>query len=146
MRHREVKIFSRSCEQVFAVVADVERYPEFLPGWSEVRILRSESDRLEVEQRLRLALLRIRFCSVARLECCRQIFIESRDAPFGNMTIRWQFEPQGEGRCRVCVEIGLDLRAGPLKGPLQSFLRGRCSTLLHLFEERLEKLYGHDGR
>ncbi len=50
------------------------------------------------------------------------------------------------GRCRVCVEFGLGLWTGPLKGPLQSFLRGSCSTLLHLFEERLEKPYGHDGR
>ena len=37
---------------MFDVVADVARYPEFVPGWLEVRVLREEASELLVEQRL----------------------------------------------------------------------------------------------
>ncbi len=145
MQHRESRIFPHPCHQVFAVVADIERYPEFLPGWSRVRILRTEADRLEVEQQLRLGPFPARFRSTARLERCRRILITSNDAPFGRMTIEWRFVPRETGGCEVTLAVGLELHPGPLRRPLLGFLKQGGDRLLHHFERRVRELCGDGG-
>ena len=53
-----------SRRQLFELVADVERYPEFLPHWHSVRVLRSEGNRLYVAQRLQAVIVPVEFRSV----------------------------------------------------------------------------------
>ncbi len=143
MQYHESKRFFCSCERIFSVVADIERYPEFLPGWSQARILRCGEAWLEVEQQLQLALFRIRFRSRARLVPCRRIVITGEEAPFGAISIEWEFAPRAGGsHCDVSLRIELALRPGPLKPPLQRFLRHAGGALLQRFEERVRELSG----
>jgi hypothetical protein len=53
MHHFDSKPLPYSCTQLLALVADIERYPAFLPGWSSVRILHSGKSQLQVEQQPR---------------------------------------------------------------------------------------------
>ena len=56
------------CERVFDMVADIERYPEFLPGWTHARILDRHDNRLHAEQQLQTGPAVFRFHSTALLE------------------------------------------------------------------------------
>jgi hypothetical protein len=69
--------FSR--EQVFDVAADIERYPDFLPGWRSARITRRESNRCYVEQVLALGFLRVQIATEATLARHSRIDISSTD-------------------------------------------------------------------
>ena len=141
MRHFASKHLPYTCEQVFTLVADIESYPAFLPGWTSVRILHSDKSRLLVEQQLKAGPLDLRFHSTARLEHCNRIFITSYDKPFRNMTIDWHFTPLPENHCEVSVEITLTLQPGLLKRPLEKMLGGSSGQLLRLFESRAHSLY-----
>ena len=87
MQHHDSKRHPYSCKQPFDMIADIESYPAFLPGWSRVRILSAEKSRLDVEQQLQAGPIRPVFHSTAQLEDGQRILITSHDAPFGDMTI-----------------------------------------------------------
>ena len=141
MHHLDSKHLPYTCKQMFDLVADIESYPAFLPGWSGARILHSDNSRLEVEQRLRVGPLTLRFHSTAALEDSQRILITSNDAPFGTMTIDWHFAPLADNHCEVSVEIALALQAGPFKRPLSRLLAHGGDELLSLFEKRAHSLY-----
>jgi len=141
MLHLDSKQLPYSCRQLFTLVADIESYPAFLPGWSSARILQSDETQMEVEQHLRLGPLDLRFHSTAQLEKYSRILITSHDAPFRNMTIDWHFTPLSEDHCEVSVEMTLALQAGLLGPPLERVLGHNSSQLLRLFEQRARLLY-----
>jgi len=141
MQHSDSKHLPYSCRQMFALVADIESYPAFLPGWSSARILLSDGSQLQVEQHLRLGPLDLRFHSSARLEECTRILITSNDEPFRHMSIDWHFAPLPENHCAVSVEITLALETGLLRHPLEQALGHSSGQLLRLFEQRARTLY-----
>lgn len=141
MHYFDSKRLPYTCTQLFALVADVESYPAFLPGWSSVRILRSDKSQLEVEQHLQMGPLDLCFHSTTRLKDCRRILITSNDTPFRNMVIDWRFTPLPENHCEISVEITLEVQPGLLKRPLEIILGCNNSQLLRLFENRARSLY-----
>ncbi|MFZ0467637.1 MAG: type II toxin-antitoxin system RatA family toxin [Thiogranum sp.] len=141
MQRCDIKKLPYSCEQVFDLVADIESYPDFLPGWSSARILHSGASHMLVEQQLRLGPLDLRFQSTAELERSRRILISTSDPPFHNLTIDWRFAPQPGGHCEVRVETTLALKPGILSKPLEHLLAGGSGQLLPLFEARARSLY-----
>ena len=141
MQHSDSRQLPYSCKQLFDMIADIESYPAFLPGWSRVRVLHRGDARLDVEQQLQIGPLPLRFNSTAQLEDCRHILITSSNAPFGNMTVDWHFTPLANRHCEVSVEIELDLHAGPFQHPLSRVLAHSSDELLSLFEQRAHRLY-----
>lgn len=141
MHHLDSKDLPYSCKQVFDLVADIESYPAFLPGWSSVRILHSDKSQIQVEQQFHIGSLNLRFHSTAQLEHCSRILITSSDNPFRTMTIDWHFTPLPENHCEVSVEITLALQPGLLKLPLEQMLGHSSGQLLRLFENRAHSLY-----
>ena len=141
MHHFDSKRLPYTCAQLFALVADVESYPAFLPGWSSVRILRSDESQLEVEQHLQMGPIDLSFHSTTRLEDCSRILITSKDSPFRNMMIDWHFTPLSEDHCEISVEITLELQPVLFKRPLEIMLGYGDNQLLQLFENRARSLY-----
>lgn len=129
------------CRQVYDMVADIERYPEFLPGWYEVRVLERRGDCLEVEQALQTGPAVFRFHSKAQLQPCSGIRITSNDGPFREMVIEWHFSEIDAVNCRVTVEMMLAMRPGLRNGALKLLLETGSSQLLPLFERRAHILY-----
>ncbi len=142
MQYMDSKVFPFSCSRLFALVADIENYPQFLPGWSWVHILYADKHRLEVEQQLQLGPVPVRFHSTAELDPCKRILITSSDAPFGEMSIEWRFAAQDDARCELFLTIDLALNPGSLKHPLQQLLKQGSGELLWRFKQRAREVYG----
>jgi coenzyme Q-binding protein COQ10 len=132
------------CRQVFDLVADIERYPEFLPGWKQARILDRNDNRLFVEQQLQTGPAVFHFHSTALLEPCSGIHITANDGPFQDLHIDWCFTPDDTGHCRISVELTLAMKAGLVNGALQLLLGSGNSELLASFERRARMLFSHD--
>lgn len=90
---------------MFDVVADVERYPEFLPGWHEVRILRRQGLDLLVEQRLGLAGLTRTMRSLARLQRPESIVVRPVDGLTEGLSLEWRFTDRAAGGCDVSLMV-----------------------------------------
>jgi coenzyme Q-binding protein COQ10 len=134
-----------SCRQLFDLIADIERYPEFLPYWSEVRILESGGNSLYVQQRLDAGPVPVRFRTRVAFEPERRIRIITEDGPLRGMEIEWRFEPAGENRCRVGLRVHREPVRGLLRGPLEALLTRSSRELLPLFRRRARDLYAWDS-
>jgi len=131
-----------SCEQLFDLAADVAGYPEFLPGWLEVRILEYSTQRLRVQQRLGLGPLNHAFTSTAELQRPRQVSITTADAPFRHLNITWKFEESQQGGCRVALGVELKTGSSVFEMALARLFEVTTPEIIAKFEMRARVLYG----
>jgi coenzyme Q-binding protein COQ10 len=100
---------------LFDIVADVERYPEFVPGCLSARILERQPDRWLVDNVFGFGPMRSRFHSTAEPDSPSALTIRSRDGPWREFLIRWRFHAESGG-CLLSCEATLDFRSPLLAG------------------------------
>lgn len=139
--HAVKKVLPYSCVQLFDMVADIERYPEFLSGWVDARIIEQTDNYLRVRQQLGLPLLSQSFISTAELERPSQLSIRSNDGPFQNLLITWEFKPVENERCEVILDVKVTLRSRVLDRLARAFREKAVGDVLTRFESRAHVLY-----
>lgn len=131
-------------DRVFDLVADIERYPEFLPEYRAVRICSREGDTLQVEQVVNFPVFDLTLSSVATLRRPESIVVQSHQALLGDLEIRWEFKPGGMG---TLVDFRMALmppsRFGA--GLVEYLLSRSAARTLRNFAERAQKVYGRDS-
>jgi coenzyme Q-binding protein COQ10 len=137
-----------SAADMFDLVADVERYPEFVPLCSSLKVRRriegSEGVLILVAD-MTVAYKLIHESFVSRVTLDRpnlQILVEYLDGPFSHLENRWTFRPTGERTCEVRFFISYEFRSrmlGLLLGSMFDLAFRRFATA---FEQRADKIYG----
>src|SRR6266568_5070483 len=100
--HQETRILPYTADQMYAVVADIERYPEFLPWCTKVVIRKREAqgnvESVTAEMAIAFHALRERYVSLVRLDR-GALKVEARhvEGPFQRLDTRWRFVPLGAG-------------------------------------------------
>lgn len=129
---------------VFDLVADIERYPEFLEEFRSVHIRSRNGDTLHVDQVIGLAAVELTLESVARLLRPQSIIIHSDHRLLGDLAMQWDFAPAGVGT-RVDFRMAL---AGPPRfaaGLTEHLLIRSAARILEAFAERAQHVYGPPG-
>jgi coenzyme Q-binding protein COQ10 len=138
--HRESRAIARPAEEIFDIVADVERYPEFLPLIREARIFNRVEDKYETEQSLALGLLTQRFRTHTVLDRPRGITVVSADRSFCRFDIRWQFSPLGEDRCHVDFTLDCETNSFFLMPIIELLVLPMAVSMVAAFEARAQTL------
>ena len=108
--HRETRIVPYPAELMYAVVSDVEKYPQFLPWVLALRVLTRRENGLTAEMAVGYGALRERYTSdVAMNPAIRRIDVTQIKGPFKTLENHWQFTPQGEG-CEITFSILFEFR------------------------------------
>ncbi len=132
---------------LFAIVADVERYPEFVPGSLSARILERRPGRWVVDNVFGFGPLRSQFRSIAEPDWPNALTIHSHDGPWREFLIRWRFHAEGGG-CLLSCEATLDFRS-PLLASLASLAAAEVERrVIAAFQTRalrMAKGGSHDG-
>ena len=102
-RYRETRVLPYERDRLFDLIADVERYPEFLPWWHAARVRRRDGNAEHVEQLVGPAIARFRFASTTVLERPVHIHTTSNERPFRHLEIHWTFVPGPRGGCQSTV-------------------------------------------
>ncbi len=139
--HSTSRTLPYSCEQLFDLAADVESYPDYLPGWVSARILERTGNRLRVEQQLGLKLMPLPFVTTAVLDRPQKISIHSSDGPFRLLQIEWRFEPARPGYCTVFLDFNFQMRVGFLEQVMTALFDHSSPEILNRFEKRAKLLY-----
>jgi coenzyme Q-binding protein COQ10 len=130
-----------SAEQMFDLVGDIERYPEFLDGWKHARIVRRDGDLAHVEQEFSLAGLTLPMTSRAEFHRPHRLRIAAEDGPVSALDILWDFEP-GAGRgCRVRFTLSYG-RATLANFILSAIFEKMGPRIVAAFEQRARQIYG----
>ena len=108
--HRETRSVPYPAELMYAVVSDVEKYPEFLPWVVALRVLTRRDDGMTAEMAVGYGGLRERYTSEITLDpAARKIDVVQTKGPFRQLENHWQFTPQGES-CAVEFSILFEFR------------------------------------
>ncbi len=127
--------------QVYALIADVARYPDFLPGWRKVSVIRASENRAEVSQEIGIGPVSLKFISAAVFCPLDKITIRSRAAPFSHLHLCWTLAAAEPG-CRVTLLIEAAFRSRLLAGLHGRILESLAQRMLRAFERRAFALYG----
>ena len=100
-RHSESRHVAYSAEQMFELVADVDRYEEFLP-WVVATRIRSNSDtEMVADLVVGFKSLRETFTSKVHKERPDRISVDYLDGPLKYLHNEWGFEPHPKGGCTI---------------------------------------------
>jgi coenzyme Q-binding protein COQ10 len=150
VRHGLTHILPYTPAQLFALVGDVDRYPDFVP-W--ITRLRSWNRRpggagvtlLDAEAEVRYAIIRERFATRVKLdEAALAIDVDLISGPFRRLTNRWRFAPHAEG-CELSFAIDFEFRSRLLQALLAANFQHAVERLVRCFEDRAKALYGPGG-
>src|ERR1700681_2313781 len=134
--------------EMFDLVADVERYPEFVPLCRalKVRQRKSEPDGTEVlvaDMTAAYKLISERFTSRVTLDRPNlQIMVEYLDGPFSRLENRWTFRPVGEESCDVEFFISYEFKSRMLALLMGSMFDLAFRRFAAAFEQRADLVYG----
>lgn len=128
--------------QMYALVNDVERYPEFLPWCRGARILAQGESEMRASLDLARGGLHKTFATRNLLEPGRAITMTLENGPFRHLEGRWHFIDLGPDGCKVTLDMEfefagvlLDLMAGPVFHEI-------CNSLVDAFIRRAANLHG----
>src|SRR5688572_10246036 len=133
--------------QMFRLVADVEKYPEFLPLCEELRIRRRVQsgegiETLVAEMSVGYKAIRETFTTRVSLDEPRlRIVVEYVEGPFSFLENRWTFKPDPLG-CAVEFYITYEFKSRMLGMLMGSIFDRAFRKFTEAFEERADKIYG----
>jgi coenzyme Q-binding protein COQ10 len=137
------RVLPFTAAQIFDLVADIERYPEFLPWWISATITKREVDTWFVEQVLGRGPVRVRFASRAVLMRPEFIDITSSDLPFRQFTLRIRVVPNASAGCSLSISARVELRSLILQQLMQRVLATSIDDIIGAFEGRAHSVYDH---
>ena len=146
-RQAETKTLPYSAQQMFDLVADVARYPEFLP-WTAAARIRSVREVAGGQEMLAdlvisFKVFRERFGSkVTLLGADMRILTEYIDGPFKHLKSVWAFKDLPEGGCEVAFEVDFEFKNAILDGIIGLVFNEAMTRVVRAFETRADKLYG----
>jgi len=140
-----------SASQMFDLVADIDRYPQFVPWIVAAHIRRREGDRIFVDMTIGTNLLRKNFSTVAALDAPHRIDVTSTDPLVERFEQHWAFAPDPQGGSIVDYRIDFKFRSRLLQMVVGGALGERASAMVEAFQVRARRLYGmrsgaHTGR
>ena len=137
-----------TADQMFDLVADVERYPEFVPLCERlvVRQRSQKPDGLEVivaDMTVSFKLVKETFTSRVTLDRAgRKILVEYVSGPFSSLENRWSFEPKSETECDVGFFLDYEFRSRMLAMLMGSMFDTIFARMSAAFEKRADAIYG----
>ncbi len=140
--HAERRELPYSCQQVFDLVADVDRYPEFLPWCRSARVFRREGNVLYGDLVVGFKMFRERFTSKVTLNAPDRIDVQYIEGPFRYLNNHWAFIPAGEGRCTIDFYVDFEFRSRILKRVLTPLFNEVVQRMVSAFDARARELYG----
>jgi coenzyme Q-binding protein COQ10 len=146
-RHQVTRIFPYTPDQLFELVGEVGRYPEFVPWLTHmlVRNPRTEAPGVSVvdaEAAVGFSFLRERFSTRVRRDAnARRIEVNLLSGPFRRLYNSWSFEPHPEG-AKVVFDIDFEFKSRLLDALLAANFNRAVDKLIGCFEARAKALYG----
>ena len=145
-RHTERKVVPFAPQQLFDLVADVPRYPEFLPWCTAARVRQRESPTVEIDE------LAIGFGPIHEKFVSRVVLMPDDPAgpriettgiegPFRVLASRWVFRPHAGGTA-IDFSLEFEFRSLLLQHTVRVLFAEAVRRMVAAFEARATKLYG----
>ncbi len=139
--HAEKKHLPYRPEPLFDLVADIERYPEFLPWCVGARVRERQGNEIVGDLLIGYKMVRERFTSRVVLNRPDRIDVSYSEGPFKYLTNHWLFIPENGG-CLIDFYVDFEFRSKMLQKIMEMFFNEAVKRMVSAFEARAHQLYG----
>ncbi len=144
--YRESRTVSAPADLLFDLVADVERYPEFLPMWKRARIQHWDGPSTYfTEQEVGFGPIRERFTTKTVLARPASIAVISSDRLFREFFIHWNFADAGDN-CQIGIQLKWQARSFLLQKGIDLVLPKTAEMMVDAFERRARAVILRNNR
>jgi coenzyme Q-binding protein COQ10 len=147
--HAERREMPYSAEEMFALIADIEAYSQFLPWCQAARVRRrtplpdGAGEVVDADLVISFKVFREKFGSRVTLRPeARVIDVEYLDGPFRYLNNHWEFAPGPGGGCTVDFFVDFEFRSRTLQAIIGVVFNEAMQRIVRAFERRAEALYG----
>ena len=144
--HAEKRKLPYTPEQMYDLVSDVERYPEFLPWCVAARIRKRDGNLMIADLMIGFKMIREKFTSKVTLDRPGRVDVTYTDGPFKYLNNHWIFEQAEDGGTLVDFYVDFEFRSKVLQAVIGALFNEAVSLMVAAFEKRARQLYGSDGR
>jgi len=141
-RHTEQRRLPYSPDQLFDLVADVGRYPEFLPWVAAVRVRSDSATDMVADLVVGFRALKETFTSRVRKRRPHEIEIDYIEGPLKHLHNSWKFVPDGEGGTTIDFCVDFAFRSRLFEALAGQMFDRALRRMIGAFEERADALYG----
>lgn len=144
--HSETRPLPYSVDQMYALVADVARYPDFLPWCAAARVRKvtpkDDAEVMEADLVISFKVFRERFGSrVVLVPGEKKIETTYLDGPFRYMVSTWEFRDTEDG-CEVAFFVDFEFKNPILQSVIGVVFNEAMQRIVRAFERRAEDLHG----
>ena len=145
--HSEDRELPYTAQQLFQLVAEVDKYPAFLPWCSAARIRKRTpvegGEVIDADLVVSFKVFRERFASRVTLQPkAGKIEVKYLEGPFRYLDNFWEFMPLENGHCRVKFHVDFEFRSRALQALIGVVFHQAMQRIVRAFEQRAADLYG----
>lgn len=141
-RHVETRRVPYASEQMFDLVADIARYPEFLPWVTAVRVRAGNATEMTADLIVGFGGFKERFTSRVVKARPGRLDVEYIDGPLKFLRNDWTFTPDGAGGCRIGFKVEFAFRSRIFEAVAGQVFDRALRHMIAAFEARAARLYG----
>ena len=141
-RHSETRHLPYTPEQLFAMVADIEKYDEFLPWVVAVRIRSGSDDETVADLVVGFNAFKERFTSRVTKQAPDLITVDYVDGPLKYLHNEWRFTPAADGGTELGFAVDFAFRSRLFETLAGSMFDRALRRMTSAFEQRAAALYG----
>ncbi|HQX26981.1 MAG TPA: type II toxin-antitoxin system RatA family toxin [Alphaproteobacteria bacterium] len=139
--HAEKRHLPYTPEQLFDLVADVERYPEFLPWCIESKIVGREGNVFYADLIIGYKLFREKFGSKVSLDRPNHVHVQYLRGPMKHLSNHWRFIPMPDGGCMIDFYVDFEFKNPVFQKLMGVFFNEIVRRMVGAFEARATELY-----
>ncbi len=139
--HAEKRKMPYTSEQMFDLVAGVDKYPQFLPWCLRSRITRRDGDVFYADLTIGYKMVREQFTSKVTALRPDHIHVEYLSGPMKHLSNHWRFIEEPNGGCTIDFYVEFEFKSKLLQNLMGAFFDKLIRKMVEAFEERAKNLY-----
>ena len=139
---RETRRVPYSAEQMFDLVADVARYPEFLPWVVATRVRSDDGEEMLADMLVGFKALREKFTSRVLKQRPERLEVIYIDGPMRDLDNLWHFRALPQGGCELDFSVEFSFKNKMFEMLAGQYFDRAFRKLVAAFEARADELYG----
>jgi ribosome-associated toxin RatA of RatAB toxin-antitoxin module len=129
-------------EQMFALVDDVQGYPDFLPWCKSSHVISRDEDEVVASLELAKGSVKKSFTTRNRLQVGKMIEMRLVDGPFKHLQGFWRFDGLKENACKVSLDLEYEFSSKIVAMAVGPVFNQVANTLVDAFIERAREVHG----
>ena len=139
---RKSALVPYSADEMYALVADIESYGQFLPWCGGTRVLQREPEAITASIAIAYRGVHKSFTTRNQLDPGRGMELKLVDGPFRHLVGHWRFEPLDDQACKVSLDLDFEFSNRLIAFAVGPVFESIANSLVDSFRQRAEALHG----